>query len=202
MAQICTTLAHWTSILAWERTSQWNSNLSYKKLWAQTIAFSPSTPKLMGEWLGRTLTRNGHVYTAIGKRAKIGSLAKHATANSFTWASYSFFEQRGSLLYNGLTKNQERYHTSFNHQRSTKRPKSNAKMYVNQRCEDWRENKALITSRSFPREIPVLRRFCEHRFHHFPLKDFSQTNGNRLVGAPRAHFRQKLKIDKLPKLLL
>ena len=34
------------------------------------------------------------------------------------------------------------YHTSFNHQRSTKRPESNAKMYVNQRREDWRENES------------------------------------------------------------
>ena len=34
------------------------------------------------------------------------------------------------------------YHTSFNHQRSTKRPKSNAKMYVDQRREDWRENES------------------------------------------------------------
>ena len=38
--------------------------------------------------------------------------------------------------------------------------------------------------------------FSNAVFNHFPLEDFSQTNGNRLVGAPRAHFRQKLKIDK------
>ena len=48
--------------------------------------------------------RNGHVYAAIGTWAKIESFAKHAMANSFTWASCSFFDQRGSLLYNGLTK--------------------------------------------------------------------------------------------------
>ena len=33
-------------------------------------------------------------------------------------------------------------------------------------------------------------------FKHFPLEDFSQTNANRLVGAIRAHFRQKLNIEK------
>ena len=53
-----------------------------------------------------------------------------------------------------------------------------------------------IASRSFPREIPVRGRFFSNAvFNHFPLEDFSQTNGDRLVGAPRAHFRQKLKID-------
>ena len=44
--------------------------------------------------------------------------------------------------------------------------------------------------------------FSSAVFNHFPLEDFSQTNGIRLVGAPRAHFRQKLKIDQLPELLL
>ena len=44
--------------------------------------------------------------------------------------------------------------------------------------------------------------FSNAVFNHFPLEDFSQTNGNRLVGAPKAHFRQNLKIDKQPELLL
>ena len=38
--------------------------------------------------------------------------------------------------------------------------------------------------------------FSNAVFNHFPLEDFSQTNGNQLVGAPRANFCQKLKIDK------
>ena len=40
--------------------------------------------------------------------------------------------------------------------------------------------------------------FSSAVFNHFPLEDFSQTNGNRLVGAPRAHFRQKLKSTNSP----
>ena len=36
--------------------------------------------KWENDW-GRTLKRNGQVYTAIGRRAKIGSFAKRATAN-------------------------------------------------------------------------------------------------------------------------
>ena len=64
--------------------------------------------------------------------------------------------------------------------------------------------KAHISSRAFPREIPVRGCFFFSNgvFNHFLLEDSSQTNGNRLVGAPRAHFRQKLKIDKQPELLL
>ena len=34
--------------------------------------------------------------------------------------------------------------------------------------------------------------FSSAFFNHFPLEVFCQTNGNWLVGAPRAHFRQKL----------
>ena len=45
MAQIRTIVAPWSSILARERTSQWNSNLSYKKKKKKAIAFLPSTPK-------------------------------------------------------------------------------------------------------------------------------------------------------------
>ena len=33
--------------------------------------------------------------------------------------------------------------------------------------------------------------FSNAVFNHFPLEDLSQTNGNRLVGAPRAHFPSK-----------
>ena len=59
--------------------------------------------------------------------------------------------------------------------------------------------KAHIASQAFPREIPVRGRFFLNAvFNHFPLGDFSQTNGNQLVGAPRAHFRQKLKRTNSP----
>ena len=65
-----------------------------------------------------------------------------------------------------------------------------------------RKKKAHITSREFPRKIPVRGQFLSDTvFNHFPLEGFSQTNGNWLVGAPRAHFRQKLQIDKFPDFL-
>ena len=51
--------------------------------------------------------------------------------------------------------------------------------------------------RAFLLKTPVFGSFFSNAvFNHSPLEDFSQTNGNRLAGAPRAHFRQKLKIDK------
>ena len=94
------------------------------------------------------------------------------------------------------------YHISFNHQRSTKRPKSNAKMYENQRREDWREKESTHYAMIISAWNTGTSTIFERCFNHFPLEDFSQTNRNRLVGAPRTHFRQELKIEKLPKLFL
>ena len=50
-------------------------------------------------------------------------------------------------------------------------------------------------SQAFPREFST---GTSAVFNAFPFNDLSQSNWNRLAGAPRAHFRQKLKIDKLP----
>ena len=40
--------------------------------------------------------------------------------------------------------------------------------------------------------------FSNAVFNHFQLEDFSQTNGNLLVGVPKAHFRQKSKSTNSP----
>ena len=88
-------------------------------------------------------------------------------------------------------------HTSFNHQRSTKSPESNAKMYVNQtRDEMARTWKHILRHEHFRVKYRYVGVFSNAVFNHFQLENFSQTNRNRLVGTPRAHFRQKLKIDK------
>ena len=92
------------------------------------------------------------------------------------------------------------YHTSFNHQRLTKRPKSNAKMYVNQRREDWREKQSthyvtIISVRNTGTSTIFRAPFSTT----FRCRIFLQTTG---IGASKAHFREKLKIDKLPELLL
>ena len=57
------------------------------------------------------------------------------------------------------------------------------------------ESTYYVTSISV-RKIGAWAFFSNPVFNHFPFEDFSQTNENRLVSAPRAHFRQKLKIDK------
>ena len=63
-------------------------------------------------------------------------------ATEFTRASCFFFEQRGSLLYNGLAKNQERIALPSTTSDRQNVRSQRAKMYVNQRREDWRENES------------------------------------------------------------
>ena len=89
------------------------------------------------------------------------------------------------------------YHTSFNHQRSTKSPSQTQKCMWIKGVTRWRELESTycVTIIS-ARNTGTWAFFSNAVFNHFPLEDFSQTNGNRLVGAPRTHFRQKLKIDK------
>ena len=95
------------------------------------------------------------------------------------------------------------YHTSFTHQRSTKSPSQTQKCMQIKGVMRWRELESTycVTIIS-ARNTGTWAFFSNTVFNHFPLEVFSQTNGNRLVGAPRAHFRQKLKIDKEPELLL
>ena len=70
-------------------------------------------------------------------------------------------------------------------------------MYVNQRREEMaRTSKHILRHDHFRAKYRYVGVFFERRFQPLSVGGFSQTNGNRLVGAPRAHFRQKLKIDK------
>ena len=72
------------------------------------------------------------------------------------------------------------FHTSLNHQRLTKSPTQTQKCMQT----EWRDElaptfQAHISSRAFPREMPVRGRFFSNAvFNQFPLEDFSQTNGN------------------------
>ena len=128
----------------------------------------------------------------------VGSFAKACHSKSFYSGFLLFLEQQGEHEYHSLTKKSGTYYTSFNQQRIDKEPASKAKIYENQRVRrDGANLKAHIASRAFPREIPVRGRFLWMQFSTtFHRRIFSQTNGIRLVGAPRAHFHQKLKIDK------
>ena len=89
------------------------------------------------------------------------------------------------------------YHISFNHQRSTKSPSQTQKCMYIKGVTRWRELESTycVTIIS-ARKTGTWAFFSNAVYNHFPLEDFSQTNGNRLVGVRRAHFRQKLKIDK------
>ena len=152
----------------------------------------------MGERLGRTLKRNGQVYAAIGRRAKIGSLEKHSSANSFPWAACSLFKQRGSLLYNSLRKSWER-------------------ITLPSTCSDWQnvhvKRKNVCKSQAWRLERKrqdSLRHdyFCENtgtstiferRFQPLSVGGFSSNQPESISWCPKS---QKLKIDKLPELLL
>ena len=161
---------------------------------------SAMSDSAQSDYWGRTLKRNGQVYTAIGRLATIGSFAKRATANKFTRASCFFVEQRKVATVQWFGKKSGAYHTSFNHQRSTKRPKSNAKkIHVDQMaCRLARNRKHSLRHDYFRAKYRYSDGFSSAVFNHFPLEDFSQTNGNRLVGAPRAHFRQNSKSTNCP----
>ena len=108
-------------------------------------------------------------------------LRKRATANPFTRASCYPWSSKGEHEYYNFTKKSGAYHTSFNHQRSTKSPSQTQKCVWIKRVTRWRELESTYTaSRAFPRETPERGRFFfERRFNHFPLQDFSETNGNR-----------------------
>ena len=87
------------------------------------------------------------------------SFAKVCHGKFFSSGFLLFLKQQGTYEYYSLTKKSGAHHTSFNHQRSTKSP-SPAKY----------------------RHVAVF--FLNAVFNYLPLEDFSQTNGNRLVGAP------------------
>ena len=131
------------------------------------------------------------------------SFAKARHAKSFHSGFLLFLEQQRAHKYSSLTKNQERTtlpSTTSDRQRA--RVKRKKCMWI-KGVARWRELECTccVTSIS-ARNTGTWAVFSNAVFNHFPLEDFSQTNGNRLVGTPRAHFRQKLKIDKQPELLL
>ena len=139
------------------------------------------------------------IYTATGGSIS-GLLRKRATASPFTRASCYSWSSNGHTSTTVWQKIRSVPHF-LQPPAIDKEPESNAKMYVNQRRDEmartWKYI-IYIATRSFPREIPVRGRFFfERRFQPLSVGGFFfQTNGNRSVGAPRAHFRQKLKIDK------
>ena len=145
---------------------------------------------------------HSHAQPAI--RINFGSFAKACHGKSFHSGFFLLLEQQLAHKYYMLTKNQERTTLS-----STTSDRQRARVKRKNVCIKikgvmrWRELESTycVTSIS-ARNTGTWAFFSNAVFNHFPLEDFSQTNGNRLVGAPRAHFRQKLKIDKQPELLL
>ena len=135
----------------------------------------------------------GYVQACYCRWVNFESFAKACHGKFFYSGFLLFLEQQQPHKNYRLTKKSGAYHTSFNHQRIDKKPASNAKMYVNQMV--WRDNanlKAHISSLALSARNTVRGRFFRTTiFNYFPLEDFSQTKRNRLVGAPRAHFRLK-----------
>ena len=70
------------------------------------------------------------------------------------------------------------YPTSFNHQRSTKRPKSNAKMHVDQMaCRLAQNRKHSLRRDHFRAKYRYFDDFSSTVFNHFPLEDFLKPTG-------------------------
>ena len=125
-----------------------------------------------------------------------GLLRKRATANPFTRTSCSSWSSNGHTSTTVRQKIRSVPHF-LQPPAIDKEPESNAKMYVNQRRDEMaRIWKHILRHDHFRAKYRYVGVFSNAVFNHFPLEDFSQTNGNRLVGVRRAHFRQKLKIDK------
>ena len=82
-----------------------------------------------------------------------------------------------------------------------KEPESIAKMYVNQGVTRWRELEStlcvtIISARNTGTWAYAF--FSNAVFNHFPLENFSQTNGNRLVGGPKSPFPSNSKSTNSP----
>ena len=142
-----------------------------------------------------------HVHDRLTGGSISGLLRKRATANPFTRASCYSWSSNGHTSTTVWQKIRSVPHflqpPAINNE-----PESNAKMYVNQRRDEMaRTWKHILRHERFHAKYRYVGVFSNAVLNHFPLEDFSQTNGNQLVSAPRAHFRQKLKIDQQPKLL-
>ena len=129
---------------------------------------------------------------------------KNATASSLTRASCFSWSSKG---YTNATGSHQ---FSFNHELSnlSTRAGANAKLYVNPTA--WRGRAKKVSKSYITRfSVGVLNNdmwasffFFKHCFQTFSLSIFSQMNENQLVGALRAHFRQRVVIDKQPELFL
>ena len=138
---------------------------------------------------------HGHAQPA--RWINFGSFAKAYHGKSFYLGFLLFIEQQQANKYYSLTKKIRSLQHFLKPPAIDKEPESNAKMYANQRRDETvRTRKHILRHEHFRAKHRHGSVFPKAVFDHFPLEDFSQTNGNRLVGAPRAHFRQKLKIDK------
>ena len=133
----------------------------------------------------------------------LGLLRKRATANPFIRASCYNWSSNGHTSAPVRQKIRSVPHF-LQSPAIDKEPESIAKMYVNQRRDEMaRTWKHILRHKYFRAKYRYVGSFFERRFQPLSVGGFfSQTNEDRLVGAPRAHFRQKLKIDKLPELLL
>ena len=198
MAQIRTILAPWSSILAWERNSQWNSNLSYKI----TLGADHRLLAFDAEVNGR-MTGDGPS-SATGKHTRLsadwpksGLLRSVPRQISSLKPRVSFSNSEGRYCTMVWPKNQERITLpSTTSDRQSVQSQTQKCMKI-KGVKIGAKMKALTLRHDhFRAKYRYFDDFSSADFHHFPLEDFSQTNRNRLVGAPRAHFRQKLKIDK------
>ena len=170
------------------------------KAWHRRTRVGPQTEcasqlsiaKMCAGWAPHRL----HSHAQPARRVNFGSFAKACHTTSFYSGFLLFLEQQRAHKYYSLTKNQERTtlpSTTSDLQRAWFKHKYVCK---SKEGRDGANLKAHVASRAFPREIPVRGRFFfKRRFQPLLLEDFSQTNRNRLVGAPRAHFCQKLKIN-------
>ena len=171
-------------------------------MWAETSCFRSKTPTESSCRQSRPDRSSSasrdcvRVHVPAYGWVNFGSFAKACHGKSFYSGSLFFLEQQRAHKYYSLTKNQERPHF-LQPPAIDKEPESNAKMYVNQRRDEMaRTWKHILRHEHFRAKYRYVGVFFERRFQPLSVGGFFQTNANRLVGAPRAHFRQKLKIDK------
>ena len=157
----------------------------------------------MADQCCRCRTKSNRFRIFEARWVTFGSFAKACHTKSFYSGFLLFLEHQRAHKYYSLTENQERTtlpSTTNNRQRARVKRKNVCKSKAwrdgaNLKLRWW-EWKHILRHEVFRAKYRYVGVFSNAVFNHFPLEDFSQTNGNRLVGAQRAHFRQKLKIDK------
>ena len=84
------------------------------------------------------------------------------------------------------------YHTSFNHQRSTKSPSQNAKMYVNQRRDEMaRTWKHILRHDHFRAKYRYVGVFFERRFQPLSVGGFFSNQRESISRCPKSPFPSK-----------